>query len=77
MNKFMYDGQEIEIPDITPIGDNQYKIEEGSYSGEIFSMKNFDLKGGTVNFDCEANPDIQEIVLNYVRYILVRSLEEF
>ena len=77
MNKFMYDGQEIEIPKISPIGDNQYKIEEGSYSGEIFSMKNFDLKGGIVNFDCEANPDIQEIVLNYVRYILVRSLEEF
>jgi hypothetical protein len=77
MNKFMYDGQEIEIPKISPIGNDKYKIEEGSYSGEIFWMKNFILSGDMISFDCESNTDIQEIVLNYVRYLLVRSLEEF
>lgn len=76
MIKFMYDGQEIEIPKIVPIGDDEYKIEEGSYSGEIFSMKNFDLKEDIVSFDCESNPDIQDIISNYVRYLLVQSLEE-
>ena len=76
MNKFMYDGQEIEIPKISPIGNDEYKIEEGSYSGEIFGMKNFSMNGEMIEFDCESNPDIQEIVLNYVRYLLVRSLEE-
>ena len=76
MNKFMYDGQEIEIPKISPIGNDEYKIEEGSYSGEIFWMKNFTLSRDMISFDCESNTDIQEIVLNYVRYLLVRSLEE-
>ena len=76
MNKFMYDGQEIEIPKISPIGNYEYKIEEGSYSGEIFGLKNFNMNGDMIEFDCESNPDIQEIVLNYVRYLLVRSLEE-
>ena len=76
MNKFMYDGQEIEIPKISPIGNDEYKIEEGSYRGEIFGMKNFNMNGDMISFDCASSPDTQEIVLNYVRYLLVRSLEE-
>lgn len=77
MIKFMYDGQEIEIPKIVPIGNNEYKIEEGSYSGEIFSMKNFDLKGDIVNFDCDSIPEIQDIITNYLRYILIQSIDKF
>lgn len=76
MIKFMYDKDEVEIPKIVPIGNNKYTIVEGAYSGEIFNIENIELEGDTVSFDCEATLEVQEIVTNYVRYLLVSSIEE-
>ena len=77
MNKFMYDGQEIEIPKVKILSHEEFQIDEGQYKGEIFSVKNIQLEGETLSFDCDSIPEIQNIVCNYMRYVLTNAAEEY
>lgn len=74
MNKFDFDGEELEIPLIHIIDKEHFRVEEGEFAGETFTLKNMHLEEDQLFFDAEHKEGMKEIVINFVKWILVNSV---